>query len=134
MWMRRALFALMAVACAVSACSPKSSLYLQPGGKAAAQAPAKTPGPAADGRDSGGGAPAYRRCAGAREALDCAESGGAPRRVAAPEGLEPPTLALGKPCSIRLSYGAAWGDRCHAPSGNPSLPSRPAETRSATSL
>ncbi len=30
-------------------------------------------------------------------------------RLAAPEGLEPPTLALGKPCSIRLSYGAALG-------------------------
>ncbi len=28
-------------------------------------------------------------------------------RVAAREGLEPPTLALGKPCSIRLSYRAA---------------------------
>jgi hypothetical protein len=27
--------------------------------------------------------------------------------VAAREGLEPPTLALGKPCSIRLSYRAA---------------------------
>jgi hypothetical protein len=28
--------------------------------------------------------------------------------LAVPEGLEPPTLALGKPCSIRLSYGTAW--------------------------
>lgn len=28
-------------------------------------------------------------------------------RMAAREGLEPPTLALGKPCSIRLSYRAA---------------------------
>ena len=27
------------------------------------------------------------------------------REVAIPEGLEPPTSALGKPCSIRLSYG-----------------------------
>ena len=27
--------------------------------------------------------------------------------LAVPEGLEPPTLALGKPCSIRLSYRAA---------------------------
>ncbi len=26
--------------------------------------------------------------------------------LATPEGLEPPTSALGKPCSIRLSYGA----------------------------
>jgi len=26
-------------------------------------------------------------------------------QVATPEGLEPPTSALGKPCSIRLSYG-----------------------------
>ena len=26
--------------------------------------------------------------------------------MAAREGLEPPTLALGKPCSIRLSYRA----------------------------
>ena len=29
--------------------------------------------------------------------------------LAAREGLEPPTLALGKPCSIRLSYRAARG-------------------------
>lgn len=27
-------------------------------------------------------------------------------QMATPEGLEPPTSALGKPCSIRLSYGA----------------------------
>ena len=29
--------------------------------------------------------------------------------VATPEGLEPPTSALGKPCSIRLSYGVTQG-------------------------
>lgn len=29
--------------------------------------------------------------------------------LAASEGLEPPTLALGKPCSIRLSYEARAG-------------------------
>src|SRR5688500_10563444 len=29
--------------------------------------------------------------------------------LAAREGLEPPTLALGKPCSIRLSYRATRG-------------------------
>ncbi|MDB5497938.1 MAG: transcriptional regulator, AraC family [Phenylobacterium sp.] len=34
--------------------------------------------------------------------------------VAAREGLEPPTLALGKLCSILLSYRAAWRDGCHA--------------------
>ena len=28
--------------------------------------------------------------------------------MAASEGLEPPTLALGKPCSIRLSYEATF--------------------------
>ncbi len=32
-----------------------------------------------------------------------------PDCVAAREGLEPPTLALGKPCSIRLSYRATLG-------------------------
>ncbi len=32
-------------------------------------------------------------------------------QVAAREGLEPPTLALGKPCSIRLSYRAALSRR-----------------------
>jgi hypothetical protein len=31
-------------------------------------------------------------------------------KVATPEGLEPPTSALGKPCSIRLSYGATRGE------------------------
>ncbi len=30
--------------------------------------------------------------------------------VATREGLEPPTLALGKLCSIRLSYRATRGD------------------------
>ena len=31
---------------------------------------------------------------------------GLKQQMATPEGLEPPTSALGKPCSIRLSYGA----------------------------
>lgn len=31
-------------------------------------------------------------------------------QVATPEGLEPPTSALGKPCSIRLSYGVTQRD------------------------
>ena len=31
-------------------------------------------------------------------------------QMATPEGLEPPTSALGKPCSIRLSYGATQAD------------------------
>ena len=30
--------------------------------------------------------------------------------MATPEGLEPPTSALGKPCSIRLSYGVTHAD------------------------
>lgn len=30
-------------------------------------------------------------------------------QMATPEGLEPPTSALGKPCSIRLSYGVTQG-------------------------
>ena len=30
--------------------------------------------------------------------------------MATPEGLEPPTSALGKPCSIRLSYGVTGAD------------------------
>ena len=41
--------------------------------------------------------------------------------VAASEGLEPPTLALGKPCSIRLSYEATRRDGCHAREQAPSL-------------
>ena len=32
------------------------------------------------------------------------------RGVATPEGLEPPTSALGKPCYIRLSYGVTQAD------------------------
>ena len=36
-------------------------------------------------------------------------SAGLSSTLAAREGLEPPTLALGKPCSIRLSYRAARG-------------------------
>jgi hypothetical protein len=31
-------------------------------------------------------------------------------QMATPEGLEPPTSALGKPCSIRLSYGVTDAD------------------------
>ena len=41
--------------------------------------------------------------------------------LAVPEGLEPPTLALGKPCSIRLSYEATRADGCHAFAQAPSL-------------
>ena len=46
---------------------------------------------------------------------------GRPDSVAASEGLEPPTLALGKPCSIRLSYEATRGDGCHGRGRAPSL-------------